>query len=373
MSRNSKGLTSKEKEKSGKDRSEVWACELCMKEFRDENSKVLECERCEGHRCAKCLKLTDEAYEVLTSRSDFHWFCGGCEPKVLQAIQLEKEIEAKLSDVMSKMDYKLKISEGNVYKKFAELEESLNEKSKNYATRNDLKSMDEEINRVKTEVDKQLMIKCTEMQELSSKVKEIYEGQEGEWTHVVKKQVSSALESVNDNINEVQYNLSETRAEAQEQREKENRRNNVVLYNIPESNGARADDRNKEDAAFCLQLFSSLQVGVSEEDLIRVFRLGKRSDSSDQARPRPRPVMIHFGSYSIKNLVMESLFKLRHAEQKFKGIIVTHDMTRKERDECKNLVGLAKQQEAQDTSGEYMYRVRGRPGNMNIKKIRIRQ
>ena len=48
---------------------------------------------------------------------------------------------------------------------------------------------------------------------------------------------------------------------------------------------------------------------------------------------------------------MESLFKLRHAEQKFKGIIVTHDMTRKERDECKNLVELAKQQEAQDTSG----------------------
>ena len=36
---------------------------------------------------------------------------------MLQAIQLEKEIEAELSDFMSKMDYKLKISEGNVYKK----------------------------------------------------------------------------------------------------------------------------------------------------------------------------------------------------------------------------------------------------------------
>ena len=100
------------------------------------------------------------------------------------------------------------------------------------------------------------MMKCTEMQELSSKVKEmwygvlefndplntvqvisetikeIYEGQEGEWMHVVKNQVSSGLESVNDNINEVQllqYNLSETRAEAQEQREKENRRNETIL------------------------------------------------------------------------------------------------------------------------------------------------
>ena len=45
--------------------------------------------------------------------------------------------------------------------------------------------MDEEINSVKAEVDKQIMMKCTEMQELSSKAKEIYEGQEGEWMHVV--------------------------------------------------------------------------------------------------------------------------------------------------------------------------------------------
>jgi len=49
------------KNKSGTDRSEVWACEMCRKEFKNEGSKVLECERCEGHRCAKCLKLTDEA------------------------------------------------------------------------------------------------------------------------------------------------------------------------------------------------------------------------------------------------------------------------------------------------------------------------
>jgi len=55
---------------------------------------------------------------------------------------------------------------------------------------------------------------------------------------------------------------------------------------------------------------------------------------------------------------MESLFKFKHAEQKFKGIIVTHDMTQKEIDQCKNLVEEAKQKEAHDTSGEYKYRVR---------------
>ena len=59
--------------------------------------------------------------------------------------------------------------------------------------------------------------------------------------------------------------LSETRAEALEQREKENRSNNVVFYNIPESIGARAEDKNKEDAALCLQLFSSLQMKCSTQ------------------------------------------------------------------------------------------------------------
>ena len=37
----------------------------------------------------------------------------------------------------------------------------------------------------------------------------------------------------------------ETRLEAAEQRDKENRQNNVILYKVPESNADRAEDRNK--------------------------------------------------------------------------------------------------------------------------------
>jgi len=48
-------------------------------------------------------------------------------------------------------------------------------------------------------------------------------------------------------------------------------------------------------------------------------------------------------------------------------------MTKTERDECKRMVTEAKDQEAKDQSGEYIYRVRGLPGKMKIIKIRIRQ
>ena len=74
---------------------------------------------CEGHFCAKCVKITEEVYDMVTQRKDFHWYCGVCESKVMQCIQLEKDkdIERKLVDFMGMVEYKMKTVEGNVYKK----------------------------------------------------------------------------------------------------------------------------------------------------------------------------------------------------------------------------------------------------------------
>ena len=63
----------------------------------------------------------------------------------------------------------------------------------------------------------------------------------------------------------------------------------------------------------------------------------------------------HLATYTLKNIIMESLYKLKQAERKFKGVVVAHDMTRAERDECKKMVGEAKALEEEDTSGEYLY------------------
>jgi len=101
MSRSQRGSTSKDKECS-KDKGEVWNCEMCKKEFRDANSRILECERCEGHYCVKCIKLADDAYDMLTTRKDFHWYCGGCVSKVLQCIQIEKEVDKKTDRIYDK-------------------------------------------------------------------------------------------------------------------------------------------------------------------------------------------------------------------------------------------------------------------------------
>ena len=77
------------------------------------------------------------------------------------------------------------------------------------------------------------------------------------------------------------------------------------MYNVPESKAATAEDRNKDDVTACLRLCNKgIQVGITEEDLIQVFRLGK-VDSNETESARPRPLMVQFAGYTQKNLVME--------------------------------------------------------------------
>jgi len=59
-----------------------------------------------------------------------------------------------------------------------------------------------------------------------------------------------------------------------------------------------------------------------------------------------------FACYSIKNLAIKYLYKLRNADQKFAGINVAHNMTPKERSKYKRFVSEAEQQEADDSSGD---------------------
>jgi len=95
-----------------------------------------------------------------------------------------------------------------------------------------------------------------------------------------------------------------------------------------------------------------------------LFRLGKRGDSQ-----AGKPLLVQFREKTVKNRVMDSLFKLKGADDKFKNISVTHDLTPSERLECKNLVEEAKKKQ-QEEQGEFYWRVRGLPGQLKLVKFR---
>jgi len=152
-----------------------------------------------------------------------------------------------------------------------------------------------------------------------------------------------------------------------EERDREQRASNIIMYNIAEPAGASREDKWRSDRQFCMDLFNKvLGVSIVENDMKRFLRLGKSRDSAES----PRPVLVQFRDRVLKNMIMESLSKLKDA--RYKQVIFAHDMTREEREECKRLVAEAKKKQSEDHSGEFMYRVRGTPGNLRIDKIRKR-
>ena len=114
-------------------------------------------------------------------------------------------------------------------------------------------------------------------------------------------------------------------------------------------------------------LFCSLHGGLTlkDEDIGKSMRLGK----FDQAKKRP--ILIAIRTEDKKREIFQNLHKLRQAPN---NISVSHDMTKKQREELQELIKEAKNKEENDQSGNVMYRVRGPPMGMvhkeNQQKIR---
>jgi hypothetical protein len=152
---------------------------------------------------------------------------------------------------------------------------------------------------------------------------------------------------------------------ADEEKDREGRSNNIIIYRVPEC--ITAEGRAKHDKAFSVELFKEIvEQDVKEEDLKSVFRLGKW----DSTNSNNRPLLVQFREKTTKNRVMEALFKLRNAPDKFKNLSITHDMTKNERSECKKLVEEAKKKESEDQQGEFTWRVKGLPGQLKLIRFR---
>ena len=68
-------------------------------------------------------------------------------------------------------------------------------------------------------------------------------------------------------------------------KDRENRQNNIVIYNMPEQ---RTDDKVEwytNERKQCMELLNNiLKVGIEEEGIIKIIRLGKKDSS--QCRPQ---------------------------------------------------------------------------------------
>ena len=288
-----------------------------------EDHKGIECEICEKWFHAECEDLESAEYEVLSrhTKGFLHWYCHICND---ETSKLMKTVYA-MQEKQFKTEMELHKISKDTSDKFTRVEDDL------LTIKKELSQMNQKLEATsKTDKD-------------------------------IETQIESKLGSVAADVEQLNKAVDSAKLLAAEEQDKENRRCNVILYRLPESSQTAAEERAVDDKRFCTQLLTRLNMGLTDEDIKKVVRLGKKGQATE-----PRPLLLQFGSRLAKNYTMESLYKIPHMESKFKNVIVAHDMTKKEREDCKELVQEAKQKTLDDRSGEWVFVVRGPPGQMRI-------
>jgi len=317
-------------------------CGICEKNVGDRDAG-LQCELCERWFHIGCVRISDDIYKVLGKMTNLHWFCEPCNNG---ARRLFVNL-GKLNERMSQVEVDLKMSKAE----YAKLNERM-EKMEKLHERVETENLNLRVQKIENLVQYQ--------EEDIEKVRENIERFDRDLGDA-----NDEFEGVNKKIEESKQKLDDILTANAEQEDIEARRNNIILYRVTESTQVRAEARQKEDVDFCEKFLIALQVGVDPDDIKKVLRLGKRSSDGMS----PRPVLIQLGSRHIKNLITESLYKIKSLEAKFQNIIVSHDMTKKQREECKALVEEAKRK---SESGDWIYKVRGPPGNWKLIQTKKR-
>jgi len=315
-------------------------CGSCKKLVGDQDTGVF-CEICELWYHCRCQGIPEAMYNVLNQHNaELHWFCKNCNTGA-----------GKLLMTISKISTKVEKLEEEMVKIKAELHAEMAHSVK--MIKDDLAKMENRIEQSEKKVD--------EYKEEDSNKREITP----QWSDIVSREVDAKMSVITADMSTVQDTLEKTKLLINEQKDKESRANNVIVYNIAETTVVDRKEWMTQEKSYCLNLFNeALDIKIKQEDIKRMLRLGKLEDN------KCRPILIEFRDKAIKNQVIECAPKLRYASDLYSKTIISHDMTVMERAECRKLVNDAKLQEANDHSGEWIYRVRGAPGQMRIVKLR---
>ena len=337
-------------------------CGVCNKTVGKEG---IQCEICEKWSHPACVDIPKDVYDTISKNEQMHWYCMGCNAGASQMIKQLKKIQDRMETIKESFNK----HKDEVIKESDKMERNLKK------FKDDLRGEIDRVAKQLQEVQKEVKavksnISETVDQTLISTVKE----QEKKWAEVVTKnkedvtkQLDLQLKTRANEVEHIQKQIETVKETQHEIQEKEMRRNNIIMYRADESDADIAEDRYKEDLKFALGLFSCINSGVDSEDIKKVTRLGRRIEDA-----KPRPLLIELGSRTAKNLIMENLNKLKEAANKYKQVIVVHDMTKKEREECRVLVDEAKTKTAQEPSGEWVYVVRGLPSQMKLLRVKKR-
>ena len=152
--------------------------------------------------------------------------------------------------------------------------------------------------------------------------------------------------------------------ENSEKKKEEDRKKNIILFNLVESEDESIEERKRFD--HIRSLIRCIIMYVTQELLPQVRRLGKRLNKDSK-----RALLIPVCDENAKRQLFGKLYKLKNAVE-FKGISVSHDMTKDERLNTKLSVEKTKEKgKNENVSKNWIFKVRDPPWEQRIVKLPI--
>lgn len=377
-------------EKVGEKRAEKEEkCGVCKSTVEDVE-KGVQCELCESWFHCKCEGLQDDTYRLM-KQDKIHFYCGRCDKaagRLLKNVSNLMKRQDKLEDEIKKNNENIRIltdtfseeakTQAEKLKKLDKTAEDMKKETARISQELEKSIEDLKKNLMKIKVEHQSefkklneeMIDVKKVQEEMNFEKQIEQltqafVKDTQWSDIVKKEVDSKIENVSAELSTIQKMVDITKGLAEEEKEKEARSKNIIIYRVPESQETSFEGRQKQDKEVVLDLLRELiDKDFEESEIQKTFRLGKITGYHQN---RHRPILVQFVNKMTKNYLMNNLYYIRKTS--YKDVVISHDMTLKERDQCKQLVEEAKKKELEEQSWEWIFRVRGLPGQMKVMKI----
>ncbi|XP_033729737.1 uncharacterized protein LOC117318912 [Pecten maximus] len=294
---------------------EPWTCNICNNLYEDQDSKLLECQRCEGRFCTKCLDKGDNEYTVL-SKSNAMWFCAPCRVHIEKNINNDKMIEQKCKEIMNEFEERI------------------------------------------TTIEEALKNKCDERKVRDIIKEELASGTKGD----TPQESTTTQQKATSNTQEVLTELED----------RKKRENNILVFGVKEQTNNDGSERKKEDEKIIQDMLSACKLTKELLDgITKVARLGKfkkpKEESTESTEPAGiRPILVSFGTTDHKKCFFRNISELQKHD-KYKSNKISNDLTKNEREKEASLREEAKRMsQEQSQSGKYVFRVRGPPWNRKI-------
>lgn len=344
--------------------SSVPMCSGCG-EFVDDDTKALQCERCESFevwKCSKCLGLSDDLYEqlVTSSKSNLHWFCEKCEEDVLDPAVSNDKIISLLESLQMKSDsFQLQLLTN-----LAEMEQKMLEKVNSVEDQIFVKvesAVDEKLKKFEEKsVDKAYSVEQTFLRKVEDGLLEKIDGRlrkiedspaviEG-----IQLRLEHKMDQLRNNMDQpvalaVQGAIQEDKAE---ELEIEHRKKNVIVHGVSESVAEEADERISDDLNVLAAMFH--EVGVDNIQTESVVRLGKKASDPIQ---NPRPMKLVLNSEENKIRLLKNAKNLREKQEGgWSKVYIHQDLTPKQREARKPLLAELKERKAKGEKDLTIYR-----------------